>query len=108
MVIRYTDGVLKNLVATGKTSEPIFEHTLMSHAWALLRNYESDALYGLFTWAKVVTNRKFLWVKMAAGKSHCQKHQYSVQRKYKFIFFLEFQSMQPVIWRQLRLATNQS
>lgn len=67
MVIRYTDGVLKSLVATGKTSEPIFEHTLMSHAWALLRNYESDALYGLFTWAKAVTNRKFLWVKMAAG-----------------------------------------
>lgn len=68
MVIRYTDGVLKNLATLGKTGEPIFEHTLMSHAWALLRNYESDALHGLFTWTKAKTNKKFLWVKMAAGE----------------------------------------
>lgn len=88
MVIRYTDGVLKSLVATGKTSEPIFEHTLMSHAWALLRNYESDALYGLFTWAKVVTNRKFLWVKMAAGEY--QKLRMKTERIFTHYFPYEF------------------
>lgn len=68
MVIRYSEEVLKSLAAQGKTAEPLFEHTLMSHAWALLRNGESDALYGLYMWTKMVTNRKFVWVKLAAGK----------------------------------------
>lgn len=68
MVLRYTENVLKSLVSNAKTSEPLFEHTLMSHAWALLRNGESDALHGLFTWSKAKTNKKFIWIKMAAGK----------------------------------------
>lgn len=67
MVIRYSEMVLKYLASTGKTNEPLFEHTLMSHAWALLRNGESDALYGLYVWTKAVANRKFVWVKLAAG-----------------------------------------
>lgn len=68
MVIRYSESVLKSLAAQSKTNEPLFEHTLMSHAWALLRNGESDALYGLYVWTKAVTNRKFVWVKFGAGK----------------------------------------
>lgn len=68
LVIRYTDGVLKQLVANSKINEPIFEHTLMSHAWALLRNCESDALHGLYVWTKTKTHKKFLWIRMAAGK----------------------------------------
>lgn len=68
MVIRYTDNVLKNLATTSKVNEPIFEHTLMTHAWALLRNGESEALHGLYTWAKVKTHKKYLWIKMAAGE----------------------------------------
>lgn len=68
MVIRYSESVLKSLAAQNKTNEPLFEHTLMSHAWALLRNGESDALYGLYVWTKAVTNRKFVWVKFGAGK----------------------------------------
>lgn len=67
MVIRYCQVVLKTIVELEKTGEPLFEHTLMSYAWALLRNGESDALYGLYIWTKSVTNRKFLWVKAAAG-----------------------------------------
>lgn len=69
LVIRYTDSVLKNLALNSKVHEPIFEHTLMTHAWALLRNHESDALHGLYTWTKNKTHKKFLWIKMAAGKS---------------------------------------
>lgn len=68
MVIRYTENVLKNLAASGKFNEPLFEHTLMSHTWALLRNKEGDALEGLFVWTKVITKKKLLWIKMAAGK----------------------------------------
>lgn len=67
MVIRYTESVLKHLAATGKFNEPLFEHTLMSHTWALLRNKEGDALEGLFVWTKSITKRKFPWIKMAAG-----------------------------------------
>lgn len=67
MVIRYTESVLKNLAANGKLNEPLFEHTLMSHTWALLRNKEGDALEGLFVWTKAVTKKKLLWIKMAAG-----------------------------------------
>lgn len=68
MVIRYTESVLKNLAANGKFNEPLFEHTLMSHTWALLRNKEGDALEGLFVWAKSITKKKHMWIKMAAGK----------------------------------------
>lgn len=67
-MIRYSETVLKNLAAMGKTAEPLFEHTLMSHAWALLRNGESDALHGLYVWTRAVSNRKFAWVKLAAGE----------------------------------------
>lgn len=68
MVIRYTESVLKNLAANGKHNEPLFEHTLMSHTWALLRNKEGDALEGLFVWAKAITKKKHMYIKMAAGK----------------------------------------
>lgn len=68
LVIRYTSSVLKQLASSCKTSEPIFEHTLMSHAWALLRNFESDALHGLYTWTKAKAHKKFPWIKVAAGK----------------------------------------
>lgn len=68
MCIRYTSVVLKCLAANGKTNEPLFEHTLMSHAWALLRNKEGDALDGLFAWTKAITKKKLMWIKMAAGK----------------------------------------
>lgn len=68
MVIRYTESVLKNLAANGKHNEPLFEHTLMSHTWALLRNKEGDALEGLFVWTKAITKKKHMWIKMAAGE----------------------------------------
>lgn len=68
MVIRYTENVLKYLAANGKFNEPLFEHTLMSHTWALLRNREGDALEGLFVWTKSITKKKLMWIKMAAGK----------------------------------------
>lgn len=71
MVIRYSEAVLKNLAAQEKTGEPLFEHTLMSHAWALLRNGESDALHGLYIWTRTITKRKYLWVKAAAGRHFC-------------------------------------
>lgn len=71
MVIRYTENVLKNLAANGKFNEPLFEHTLMSHTWALLRNKEGDALEGLFVWTKAITKKKLMWIKMAAGTVYC-------------------------------------
>lgn len=69
MVIRYTESVLKNLVANGKVAEPIFEHTLITHALALLRNKESDALLGLFEWTRSVAKKKFPWIKLVAGEN---------------------------------------
>lgn len=69
MVIRYSENVLKDLVAKKKTSEPFFEHILLSLVWALLRNFESDALHGLYIWIKKVTGKKYLWVKMAAEQA---------------------------------------
>lgn len=68
MVIRYTEAMLKGLFNTEKTSEPLFDHTLMTHAWALLRNGESNALHGLFTWTKNKTNKKVSWIKFVAGE----------------------------------------
>ena len=69
MVIRYSESVLKDLVASKKTSEQYFEHILMSLVWALLRNFESDALNGLYVWAKNVTGKKYLWIKMSAEQA---------------------------------------
>lgn len=69
MVIRYSESVLKELVANEKTEERLFDHILMSLVWALLRNYESDALIGLYNWTRKVTGKKYLWIKMAADQA---------------------------------------
>ncbi len=106
MVIRYSESVLKSLAGQNKTNEPLFEHTLMSHAWALLRNGESDALYGLYVWTKVVTNRKFGWVKYAAGRS---LGKYQRNESILFFFFLFanlFQNKQLVTVIRRLMVTN--
>lgn len=69
MVIRYSEAVLKELLQANKVNDLIFEHTLMSLVWALLRSWESDALYGVYVWAKKVTGRKYQWIKMAAEEA---------------------------------------
>lgn len=69
MVIRYSEAVLKNLVQQNKINDPLFEHILMQLAWALLRNEETEALFGLYKWAKNVTQKKFNWIRMAAEQS---------------------------------------
>ena len=69
MVVRYTEAVLKELVHAGRTNEPIFEHTLMSLCWALLRNCEADSLNGLYEWCRKVAVKKILWIKMAAEQA---------------------------------------
>lgn len=69
MVIRYSEAVLRELILARKINDPIFEHTLMSLVWALLRNWESDALYGVYVWTKKVTGKKYAWIKMAAEEA---------------------------------------
>uniref|UniRef100_A0AAG5DR97 non-specific serine/threonine protein kinase n=1 Tax=Anopheles atroparvus TaxID=41427 RepID=A0AAG5DR97_ANOAO len=69
MVIRYSEAVLRELVAAGKTSDLIFEHMLMSLVWALVRNWESDALYGVYVWSRQLTGRKYTWIRMAAEEA---------------------------------------
>lgn len=65
-VIRYSEAVLKELVLTRRFNEPIFEHTTMSLCWALMRNGEASAIYGVYMWVKKITGRKMSWVKMLA------------------------------------------
>ncbi|GAB0095899.1 Serine/threonine-protein kinase Smg1 [Sergentomyia squamirostris] len=69
MVIRYTEATIRNLVEANRVSEPLFEHTVMSLAWALLRNGESDSLSGLYTWTKKITGKRLMWVKLAAEQA---------------------------------------
>ncbi|XP_059616266.1 serine/threonine-protein kinase Smg1 isoform X2 [Phlebotomus argentipes] len=69
MVIRYSETTIRNLLETNRVAEPLFEHTLMSLAWALLRNGESDSLSGLYTWTKKITGKRLMWVKMAAEQA---------------------------------------
>lgn len=69
MVIRCSTCVLQDLKAAGKVNEPYFEQILMSLVWAYLRNFESDALFGLYVWTKSVTGKKLLWIKMAAEQA---------------------------------------
>lgn len=69
MVIRCSESVLKDLITMGKTNDPYFDQTLMSLTWALLRNFESDALSGLYVWSKNITGKKYLWIKLAAEQA---------------------------------------
>ena len=69
MVIRCASSVLKDMVTAGKQNEPYFEQILMSLVWAYLRNYESDALFGVYTWTKAVTGRKLQWIRFAAEQA---------------------------------------
>lgn len=69
MVIRCSTSVLKDMVAAGRMNETYFELILVSLVWAFLRNFESDALFGLYTWTKNVTGRKLHWIKLAAEQA---------------------------------------
>lgn len=69
MVIRCSTSVLRDMAAAGKVTEPYFDQILMSLVWAYLRNFESDALFGLYIWTKSVTGKKFVWIKMAAEQA---------------------------------------
>lgn len=84
MVIRYSESILKTLLASGGINEALFEHTLMSLAWALLRNGESDALTGLYIWSRNVTNRRYGWLKPAADQA-AGKH-YAAVKGYQEIY----------------------
>ncbi|XP_070506242.1 serine/threonine-protein kinase Smg1 [Chironomus tepperi] len=69
MVIRCSQSILKEMVAAGKMNEIFFDQILMSLTWALLRNFESDALIGLYIWVKNITGRKLYWIKMASEQA---------------------------------------
>lgn len=69
MVIRCSHSILKEMVAAGKTNEMFFDQILMSLTWALLRNFESDALIGLYIWVRNITGRKLYWIKMASEQA---------------------------------------
>lgn len=105
MVIRYTEAMLCGLVGTDKTNESLFDHTLMTHAWALLRNGESNALQGLFTWTKNKTQKRVLWIKFVAGK-FLNRHCSTVPISIKFWLFLILQSKRPVASKPPSPATN--
>jgi serine/threonine-protein kinase SMG1 len=69
MVIRCSTSVLKDMVSAGKTNDAYFEQILMSLVWAYLRNFESDALFGLYTWTKNIAGKKLMWIKFAAEQA---------------------------------------
>lgn len=69
MVIRCSMSILKEMVAAGKVNDTFFDQILLSLTWALLRNFESDSLVGLYIWVKNVSNRKLHWIKMAAEQA---------------------------------------
>lgn len=69
MVIRSSICVLSDMAMAGKTNEPYFEQVLLSLVWAYLRNFESDALFGLYIWIKSVTGKKLQWIKGAAEQA---------------------------------------
>lgn len=48
MVIRCSTSILKEMAAAGKVNDSFFDQMLLSLTWALLRNFESDALVGEF------------------------------------------------------------
>lgn len=69
MVIRCSSSVLRDMVTAGKQNDPYFDQILLSLVWGFLRNFESDALFGLYSWVKHVTGRKLLWIKMTAEQA---------------------------------------
>lgn len=69
MVIRCSSSVLRDMVTAGKQNDPYFDQILVSLVWGFLRNFESDALFGLYSWVKHVTGRRLLWIKMTAEQA---------------------------------------
>ncbi|XP_055909160.1 serine/threonine-protein kinase Smg1 [Eupeodes corollae] len=66
MVVRYSETMLRSLVTSGKTSDTIFDHTVMSLVWALLKCKEPDSLQGLYVWIKMKTGKRYQWIKYAS------------------------------------------
>lgn len=69
MVIRCSTCILKEMAAAGKVNDTFFDQILLSLTWALLRNFESDALIGIYVWVKNISGRKLHWIKMAAEQA---------------------------------------
>jgi serine/threonine-protein kinase SMG1 len=69
MVIRSSSCILKEMVAAGKVNDSFFDQILLSLTWALLRNFESEALTGIYVWVKNISGRKLHWIKMAAEQA---------------------------------------
>uniref|UniRef100_A0A182N0J1 PI3K/PI4K catalytic domain-containing protein n=1 Tax=Anopheles dirus TaxID=7168 RepID=A0A182N0J1_9DIPT len=69
MAIRYSEAVLRELVAARQTASPLFEHAVLALVRALLRNWESDALHGVYAWCRQVTGRTYTWITMAAEEA---------------------------------------
>lgn len=68
-VVRYGETVLAQLARNKRTGDALFEHTLMSTTWALLRCAEADTLNGLYVWSKTVSGRQFPWIRAAADQA---------------------------------------
>ncbi|XP_066151447.1 serine/threonine-protein kinase SMG1 [Euwallacea fornicatus] len=67
VALRHGQSMLKDLAQKSNTAD--FERVTMFVTLALLTLKEPEALYGLYTWCKQRTNKRYTWIKYAADQA---------------------------------------
>ncbi|XP_030753715.1 serine/threonine-protein kinase SMG1 [Sitophilus oryzae] len=69
IALKYGQCALRDMVAQGKAATTEFERAAMFVTLALLNLKEPEALYGLYTWCKVHTGKRYIWIRGAAEQA---------------------------------------
>ncbi|XP_076263990.1 serine/threonine-protein kinase Smg1 isoform X2 [Rhynchophorus ferrugineus] len=69
IALKHGQNALYDLVAQEKSLSAEFERVAMFVTLALLNLKEPEALYGLYTWCKMQTGKRFMWIRCAAEQS---------------------------------------
>ncbi|XP_050301026.1 serine/threonine-protein kinase SMG1 [Anthonomus grandis grandis] len=69
LAYRHSQCMLKEIVIAGKAKSVEFERVAMFATLALLNLKESEALYGLYTWCKMQTGKRFQFIKYSVDQA---------------------------------------
>ncbi|XP_023013215.2 serine/threonine-protein kinase Smg1 [Leptinotarsa decemlineata] len=78
IALRNGQCFLKDYVSLGKTNNVEFERVAMIITLAYLHLKEPEALYGLYTWCKTTTGKRYSWIKCAAEQAS-KKYELAVE-----------------------------
>lgn len=87
IALRHGQCLLKDYVTLGRSKEVEFERVALFVTVALLHLKETESLYGLYAWCKIVTGRRYSWIKYAAEQAS-KKYELAIEGYKKNLQYL--------------------